>query len=126
MQRNSKISWKEIHNLVTAAQARCPPQYPLYSVLLAVFVMLHTNSATAQPLPSLPTTYHWRIFTRETYNGDNIVIDPRIAHLKDVGPGLRSPYTQITSPLSPALSSAFLTEARVSRTSSADSLDVGQ
>jgi hypothetical protein len=33
--------------------------------------------------------------------------------LKDVKPGLRSPYTQIPSPLHPALFSAFLTETRV-------------
>ena len=65
-QKDYEISWKDIHDLVTAAQAMCPPQAPLSSILLAVFVILHANSATAQPLLSLPNTYHWRFYTRET------------------------------------------------------------
>jgi hypothetical protein len=38
--------------------------------------------------------------------------ESRIDHVKDDGPGLRSPYTRIQSPLPQALSSAFLTEAQ--------------
>ena len=41
------------------------------SILLAPFVILHTNSATVQPPPSLPNTHHQRFFTRETYNRHN-------------------------------------------------------
>ena len=73
-QKDNKISWKDIHDLVTAAQAMCPPQGPLSSILLAIFVILHVNSAAAQPLLSLPNTYHWRFYARETYNGHNKVI----------------------------------------------------
>lgn len=42
IQKDSKISWKDIHDLVTAAQAMCPPQASLSSILLAVlsFFML--------------------------------------------------------------------------------------
>jgi hypothetical protein len=40
----------------------CPPQAPLSSILLAVFVILRANSATAQPLLSLPNTYYWRVY----------------------------------------------------------------
>jgi hypothetical protein len=36
-QKDKKISWKDIHDLVTAAQAMCPPQAPFSSILLAVF-----------------------------------------------------------------------------------------
>lgn len=67
IQRDSKISWRNIHDLLTAALALCPPQVPLSSVLMAVFIILHVNSATAQPLPSIPNTYHWRFYARETY-----------------------------------------------------------
>ena len=73
-QNDNKISWKDIHDLVTAAQAMCPPHPPLSSILLAVFVVLHANSAAAQPLLSLPNTYHWRFYARKTYNGHNQVI----------------------------------------------------
>ena len=34
-QKDKKISWKDIHDLVTAAQAMCPSQAPLSSILLA-------------------------------------------------------------------------------------------
>ena len=77
-----KISWKDIHDLVTAAQAMCPPQAPLSSILLAVFVILHANSAAAQTLISLPNTYHWRFYARETYNGHNKVIGTQDCPLK--------------------------------------------
>ena len=43
-----------------------PSTSPLSSILLAVFVILHAISATAQTLSSLPNTYHWRFYTRET------------------------------------------------------------
>lgn len=59
---------------MTAAQAMCPPQPPPSSILLAVFVIRYDNSTAAQPLLSLPTTYHWRFYARETYNGHNKVI----------------------------------------------------
>jgi hypothetical protein len=59
-QKDNKISWKDTQDLVTAAQAMCPPQTPLSSILLAVFVILHASSATTQLLPSLPNTNYWR------------------------------------------------------------------
>jgi hypothetical protein len=34
-QKDKNISWKGIQDLVTAAQAMCPPQTPLSSILLA-------------------------------------------------------------------------------------------
>ena len=58
--KDNKIPWEDIHDLVTAAQAMCPPQAPLSSILLAVFVILHASSATTQLLPSLPNTNYWR------------------------------------------------------------------
>lgn len=79
---------------MTAAQAMCPPQAPLSSILLAVFVILHANSATTQPLPSLPNTYHWRFYARETYNGHNKVIGTQDCPLE----GCR---TKIEIPLHP-------------------------
>ena len=82
IQKENKISWKDIHDLVTAAQAMCPPQAPLSSILLAVFFILHANSATSQLLPSLPNTYHWRFYARETYNGHNKVIGTQDCPLK--------------------------------------------
>ena len=41
-QKDNKISWKDIHDLVTAAQAMCPPQAPspLFSWLFLSFFML--------------------------------------------------------------------------------------
>ena len=41
-QNDNKISWKDIHDLVTAAQAMCPPQAPspLFSWLFLSFFML--------------------------------------------------------------------------------------
>jgi hypothetical protein len=36
-QKDKKISWKDIHDLVTAAQDICSLQAPLSSILLAVF-----------------------------------------------------------------------------------------
>jgi hypothetical protein len=56
IQTDSKIYWKDIRDLVTVAM--CPSQAPFPSILLAAFVIIHTNSA-AQPLLSLPNTYHW-------------------------------------------------------------------
>ena len=56
-QKDKNISWKDIHDLVTAAQAICPSQALISSILLAVFVILHANSATAQPLPSLSNPF---------------------------------------------------------------------
>lgn len=52
---NNKISWKDVHYPVAAAQDVCPPQASLSSVLMAVFVILHSNSPAAQPLP-VPTS----------------------------------------------------------------------
>jgi hypothetical protein len=60
----------------------CPPQGPLSSILLAIFVILHVNSAAAQPLLSLPNTYHWRFYARETYNEHNKVIGAQDCLLK--------------------------------------------
>jgi hypothetical protein len=74
IQKENKISWKNIHDLVTAAQAMCPPQDPFSSILLAIFVILHANSIAAQPLLSLPNAYHWRFYARETYSGHHKVI----------------------------------------------------
>ena len=74
-QKDKKISWKDIHDLMTIAQAMCPPQGPLSFILLAVFFILHANSATSQLLPSLPNTYQWRFYARKTYNGHNKVIE---------------------------------------------------
>ena len=95
IQKDNKIS-----------QAMCPPQAPLSSILLAVFVILHANSASAQTL----NTYHWRFYARRTYNGHNKVI---MIHSKEDEPGLRSLYTPIPSLLCPALFSALLTETQV-------------
>jgi hypothetical protein len=58
--RGNRMSWKDIHDLVAA-------QASLSSTLTVVFAILHSNSATTQPLPDLPNTHHWRIFVRETY-----------------------------------------------------------
>ena len=74
IQWDSMISWKDIHDLVSAVQALCPPQAPFSSILLAIFVILHANSIAAQPLLSLQNTHHWRFYARETYNGHNKVI----------------------------------------------------
>lgn len=40
-------------------QRRCP-QASLSSALPVVFVMLHSNSTPARPLPDLPNIHHWR------------------------------------------------------------------
>lgn len=50
-QRSSRISWKDIHDLITAAQAMCPPQAPLSSILLAVFTILHAKVIGTQDCP---------------------------------------------------------------------------
>jgi hypothetical protein len=104
-QKDNKISWKDTHDLMIAAQAMCPPQVPLSSTLFAVFVILHANSATAQPLLSLPNTYHWRFFTRETYNRYNKVIGTQDCPLEGC-------QTRIEIPLHPysisAIPSPFL------------------
>ena len=81
-QKDKKISWKDIHDLVTAAQAMYTPQASISSILLAVFVVLHANSAAAQPLLSLPNTCHWRFYAMETYNGHNKVIGTQDCPLK--------------------------------------------
>lgn len=60
--KDSKI-WKDIHNLVTAAQDKPP----ISSLVLTVFAILYPNSATAQLFPSLANTYYRRFFTRKTY-----------------------------------------------------------
>jgi hypothetical protein len=49
---------------------------------LAVFVLLHPNSAADQHLLSLPNTYHWRFYARETYNRYNKVIVTQDCPLK--------------------------------------------
>ena len=59
---------------MAAAQDVCPPQASPSSVLMAVFVILHAISATAQTLSSLPNTYHWRFSARDIYNRHNKVI----------------------------------------------------
>ena len=73
-QKDNKISWKDIHDLVTAAQAMCPPHPPLSSILLAVFVILMLPVLLPSFSFNLPNTYHWRFYARETYNGHNQVI----------------------------------------------------
>ena len=85
---------------MTAAQAMCPPTTPP-SILLAVFVVLHAKSAAAQPLLTLPNTYHWRFYGRETYNGHNKVIVTQDCPLK----GCR---TRIEIPLHPDSISTML------------------
>ena len=64
-QRQNMMAWKEIHDLEATAQAMSPPQASLSSILLAVFVILHSNSATAQRLPSPPNTHNWILFAEE-------------------------------------------------------------
>ncbi|XP_021486814.1 ERV-BabFcenv provirus ancestral Env polyprotein-like [Meriones unguiculatus] len=70
--RDNKIS-KDIHNLGAPAQAMCRLRAPLSSIFMAAFVVLHSNSATAQPLPH-PRNAHWRFFAREIYHGHDKVI----------------------------------------------------
>lgn len=64
----------------------CPGHVPstsqLSSVLMAVFLILHANSATAQPLPSIPNTYHWRFYARENSKGNNKVIGTQYCPLE--------------------------------------------
>jgi hypothetical protein len=57
IQWDSMISWKDIHDLVSAVQALCPPQAPFSSILLAAFVifkliLLLTSLSVAFPTPT--------------------------------------------------------------------------
>ncbi|EDL87343.1 rCG39144 [Rattus norvegicus] len=36
---------------------------------MAGFFFFYSYSTSAQPLPNLPNTHHWRFLARETYNG---------------------------------------------------------
>ena len=64
--RMSLTSWQLPRTCVSMQAFR-------FSFLITVFVILHSNSASAQPLPNPPTT-HWRWFARFTYNESNKII----------------------------------------------------
>lgn len=71
--QDNKIS-KDIHNLGAPAQVVCRLRAPLSSILMAAFVVLHFNPATAQPLSNPRNTHHWRFFAREIYHGQDKII----------------------------------------------------
>lgn len=80
--RQNKIFWKEIHDPMVAAQARCSPWSSLSSALTTVFVILHSYPATVQPLPNPSKTHHWRVFARETYKGHSKIIGTQACPLE--------------------------------------------
>jgi hypothetical protein len=75
IQRDNKISWKDIHDLRIAAQAMCPPQAPspLFSWLFLSYFMLTLLLPSLSLAFPTPTT-RGRFYAKETYNIHNKVI----------------------------------------------------
>lgn len=111
--QKDKISWKDIHDLVTAAQVTYPPQTPspLFSWLCLSFSMLTLLLPSLSPAFPTTTTGGTVFYTRETYNVHNKVLGTQDCPLE--GCWTSTEILLHPDSIPPALSSAFLTETQV-------------
>lgn len=85
----------------------------LSSVLTAVFVILYSNLATAQPLPNPSNTSRWRFFAREPSNAHNKITGAQGCPLEGCHTRTEIPGHSDSISTAPALSSSFFTKKQV-------------